>query len=47
LEDTHLQNSITAAATFPARIDETKNEVYCTAVTISHIEGDADIEEVF
>jgi hypothetical protein len=47
LDDPHQQNAITAAATFPARIDEAKNEVYCTAVTISHIEGDADVEEVF
>lgn len=46
MDDIHQLNTITAAATFPARIDEAKNEAYCTAVTISHIEGDADIEEV-
>lgn len=30
----------------PAYIDENKNEAYTSAVAISHIEGDCDIEEI-
>ena len=30
----------------PAHIDEKQNEAYSSAITISHIEGDADIEEI-
>ena len=30
----------------PAYIDEDRNEAYTSAVTISHIEGDSDIEEI-
>lgn len=30
----------------PAYIDETRNEAFCSAVAISHIEGDCEIEEL-